>query len=214
MIPNTFVADLREALQGLPEVVIADLVRDYEAHIEEGIRRGRPEAEIVESLGDPVRLARELRAEIRVKEWQVAPTPSAAVAALMGLLGLGAIDLLAFSPLVTVVAAILVALLLTAVGIFCSGAALMVSPWLAAIAGGPLGEQLRLFVAETGDAAIVLLGISLMSGSVAAGAALILAGIGVVHTCVWYGRLHYRLLRPQLSQALESQPTKLTVIVR
>lgn len=209
---DTFVVALHEGLNDLPEEVIADLVRDYEAHIEEGVRRGRPEAEIVDALGDPVRLARELRAEVRVKQWRDTRSPSAAVGALISLLGLGTIGLFAFAPLVVVAAGILVALFVTAVGVFCAGAVLMVSPWLGTVVGGPLGEQLQLFVTQSGESAVALVGFSLISGSVAASAAIILIAIGVVHACVWYGRLHYKLLRPQLHRTLEPQPTKLTVI--
>src|SRR5688572_23497352 len=127
---DTFVAVLREGLQGLSVDVIADLVRDYEAHFEEGERRGRSQSELVEALGDPRQLARELRAEVRVREWEVKRSPSAAVGAVLGLAGLGTLDLLALIPLFIVVAAILLAFLATAIGVLCSGALLLVSPLL------------------------------------------------------------------------------------
>jgi hypothetical protein len=37
-----------------------------------------------------------------------------------------------------------------------------------------------------------------MSGAAALGAVIALIAIGIVNALVWYGRLHYRLLRPAL----------------
>jgi hypothetical protein len=36
----------------------------------------------------------------------------------------------------------------------------------------------------------------LMMGAVSAGAVLAMGAIGLVNALVWYGRLHYRLLKP------------------
>jgi uncharacterized membrane protein len=207
---DAFVIALREGLRGLPAETIADLARDYETHIQDGIRRGRSEAEIVEALGDPERLARELRAEIRVKRWHDTHSPSAAVGVLTGFVGFATVGLIA--PVLAVVAAVLAAFFATAVGVLCAGALLLISPWLGAIAGGSLGEQLRLFVMQSGEGALALMGVSLISGSVAAGAGVILLGVGIVHAFVWYGRLHYKLLRPKGRGGLETQSTKLTVV--
>lgn len=209
---ETFVAVLREGLHGLPHDVIADLVRDYEAHFEEGERRGRSLSDIVAGLGDPQRLARELRAEVRIKKWEVTRSPSAAIGAVLGLAGLGALDLLALIPLFIVVAAILLAFLATAIGVLSSGALLLASPLLSSILTGPAGERFVALVAQSGEGAIALMGLSLLSGSVAAGAALLLLGAGMVRAAAWYGRLHYRLLRPQLNTVPNPQPTKITVI--
>jgi uncharacterized membrane protein len=49
-----------------------------------------------------------------------------------------------------------------------------------------------------GTAAAVLAGLGLMSGAASMGALLALVSIGLVNALVWYGRLHYRLLKPAL----------------
>ena len=58
-----FPETLRRRLAGLPPAEIDDLVADYATHFADGMAAGRSEAEIAEALGDPMRLARELRAE-------------------------------------------------------------------------------------------------------------------------------------------------------
>ena len=39
-----------------------------------------------------------------------------------------------------------------------------------------------------------------MAGSACAGAVLTILSIGLMNALVWYGRLHYRLLKPALEQ--------------
>src|SRR5258708_19520996 len=57
-----FLDTLRRRLAGLPEAEIDDLVADYATHFADGMAARRSEAEIAQALGDPMRLARELRA--------------------------------------------------------------------------------------------------------------------------------------------------------
>ena len=49
-----------------------------------------------------------------------------------------------------------------------------------------------------GAAAAILAGIGLMAGAASLGAVLAIVTIGLVNALVWYGRLHYRLLKPAL----------------
>ena len=49
-----------------------------------------------------------------------------------------------------------------------------------------------------GPAAALLAGLGLMAGSVSGGAVLTLVTIGLINLLVWYGRLHFRLLKPAI----------------
>ena len=51
-------------------------IDDYASHFAEGMAAGRSEAEIAAALGDPMRLARELRAEAGLRRWETARTPA------------------------------------------------------------------------------------------------------------------------------------------
>ena len=60
---SEFMSRLRRGLAGLPATTIADIVADHEAHFADAMAEGRGESEAAAALGDPDRLARELRAD-------------------------------------------------------------------------------------------------------------------------------------------------------
>ena len=78
MTRQDFIARLRQGLVGLPLQAQSDIVADYETHFTEGAAAGRSEADVAAALGDPDRLAREVRAEVGVKRWESQRTEWAA----------------------------------------------------------------------------------------------------------------------------------------
>jgi uncharacterized membrane protein len=184
MTRQAFMARLREGLRGLPVQTQADIVADYETHFADAQAAGRSEADVAEALGDPGRLARELRAEAGLKRWEEERNPSGAAAALFALLGLGALDILIMLPVLMGVGGTLFGLAVAVVAVFVAGGVVFAVAPFSGFPGGP--------------AAAVLLGISLMTGATSVGAVLGIVGIGMVNATVWYGRLHYRLLKPSL----------------
>ena len=193
MTRQAFMARLREGLRGLPAQTQADIVADYEAHFEDGRAAGRTEEAIAAGLGDPDRLARELRAEAGLKRWEERPNPSGAAAAIFALLGLGAIDILFLLPILMAVGSALFAGAIAVVAIFLVGASVFAAGPFTGMAGGP--------------AAAILAGIGLMTGAASMAAILAIVTIGIVNALVWYARLHYRLLKPSLEpQAFGGAP--------
>lgn len=184
MTRQAFMARLREGLRGLPPQAVADIVADYEAHFADGAAAGRSEEEVAQALGDPDRLARELRAESTLTRWREERSPSAAASAVFAVLGLGAIDLLILLPIVLSIAGTLLGLFVAVIAVFGSGGFVF--------AAGPFLDP------PGGVAAAMLAGIGLMAGSVSLGAVLCLVTVGFVNLLVWYGRLHYRLLKPAI----------------
>ena len=184
MTRQAFMARLREGLRGIPAQAQADIVADYETHFADAAAAGRSEADVASALGDPGRLAQELRAEIGLKRWEEQRNPSNAAAAVFGLLGLGALDILFLLPILLGVAATLFGFAITAIGIFVAGGAVF--------AAGPFSGM------EGGPAVAILLGIGLMTGAASLGAVTAICTIGLVNALVWYARLHYRVLKPAL----------------
>ena len=182
MTRQAFMARLREGLRGLPPQVQADIAADYEAHFAEGEAAGRSEADVAAALGDPGRLARELRAEAGLKRWEEARNPSSAAAAIWALLGLGALDILILLPILMGVGSAIFGIGVAVIAVFVAGGAVFAAGPFAGAPGGP--------------AVAVLAGVGLMTGAVSAGAILAMVTIGLVNVLVWYGRLHYRLLKP------------------
>ena len=191
MTRQAFMARLREGLRGLPPQAVADIISDYETHFTEGEAAGRSEADVAAALGDPGRLARELRAESSLSRWRDERTPSNAAGAIFAVLGLGAFDIIILLPILMAIGGVLFGFFIGAIGVFIASIACVFAGGVVMVAG-PWSE----FPGGTG--ASVLAGIGLMAGSASAFAVNALISIGLVNALVWYGRLHYRLLKPAL----------------
>ncbi|MFM8940653.1 MAG: DUF1700 domain-containing protein, partial [Phenylobacterium sp.] len=169
---------------------IEDYVADSAAHFDEGVAAGRSEAGIAAGLGDPARLARELKAEAGLKRWEAERNPSAAAGAIFAVLGLGVIDVLILLPILLPILGTLLGFAIVAAVLFGMGA---------------FGFVTGAFMGVFRDVAAVMLGgLGLMAGAVSIGAGTTLVGIGLINLLVWYGRLHLKLLKPAL-QAGEVQ---------
>lgn len=187
MTRQAFMARLREGLRGLPPSAQADIVADYETHFTEGQAAGRGEADVAAALGDPGRLARELRAEAGLKRWEEERSPSAGASAIFAVLGLGALDILVLLPILMGVGGAIFGIGVAVIAVFFAGGVVFAAGPFSGMPGGP--------------AVALLAGLGLMTGATSAGAVLAIVSIGLVNALVWYGRLHYRLLKP----ALEAQ---------
>ena len=182
-----FMTRLRRGLAGLPVTTIADIVADHEAHFADAEAAGRSEAEVAAALGDPDRLARELRAEKGLKQWEEKKNPSNALAAVIALLGLGAPDIMILLPLLMGVLGALFGMLVAVVAVFVAGGFVFAVGPLTGPPGGPITAFLT--------------GIGLMGLATCLGALLTIVTVGVFNAVVWYARLHYRLLKPAIEQA-------------
>jgi uncharacterized membrane protein len=197
MTRQEFIARLKVGLAGLPAQAQADIVGDYEAHFTEGEAAGRSDEDIAAALGDPARLARELRAEAGANRWRTERNPEAAAAAVFAVLGLGAIDVLVLLPILVGVVSVLCAFFIVAIVFFFIGAVVL--------AMGPFAGDLMAV------GAAMLGGLGVMAGAVASGSVLTLISIGLVNALVWYGRLHYQLLKPAIDPAPPAPPAELAL---
>ena len=182
MTKDQFLASLRAHLTGVPAAAADDIMADYASHFDEGVATGRSEQDIAAAMGDPVRQARELRAQAGLRRWEEERSPSAAAGAVLAILSIGAIDLLILLPLLMVVCSLIfafacVSAALAVAGVIC----LLVSPF--AIVGGGLFQTL-------------LTGMGLTSSGVSIGALMTLASIGLINFLISYGRFHLRLIKP------------------
>jgi uncharacterized membrane protein len=178
MTRDAFLMALRANLRGLPPRSVDEIVADYASHFDEGLAAGRQEQDIASALGDPARLARELRAEAGIKRWDQERSVSAAAAAVIAILSLGAIDVLILLPVLLVVVAVLFVFA-------CVSAALIVVGLIMLIAS-PFGDFLH----------HLLCGLGMVSGGLSLGALAILLSMGLTNLLMRYGRFHVRLIKP------------------
>jgi uncharacterized membrane protein len=181
-----FMAQLRQALSGMAPRELDDVVADYSAHFDEGLAAGRSEAQIATALGDPLRLARELRAEAGLRRWEQQRTPGALLGAMVSLGGMLAVDIFILLPflLVFALSAFIAAMVLFAVSV--------AAVWL--LMSGLL--HWNNFAGMVSASSHALAGIGLLGGSVGCAALLWLLLEGLVRLLGRYARLHYQVLKP------------------
>ncbi len=183
-----FLSELRMGLSGLPHNEIDETVADYEAHFSDGLAAGRSEAAIASALGDPARLARELRAEAGFKRWETERSPGSMVSAVFALLGLATLDLIFLIPFVCVVGAVLLSMFVTAIALLFAGGGV----WLFALFPGMVMFGTSGVLGS--GAALALAGFGLIAGGIGLGALTWLLLDVFIRGLVQYARLHFRLL--------------------
>lgn len=70
MTKDKWLEKLRKGLNGLSKEELEDILADYEEYFYDAMEKGRSEEEITNSLGDPVKLAKQLKADSRIKTAQ------------------------------------------------------------------------------------------------------------------------------------------------
>jgi uncharacterized membrane protein len=174
-----FMAQLRDGLAGLHHTDINDIVADYESHFADGAADGRTQEEVATALGDPVRLARELRAEIGFRRWEENRSAGNFLGVVLALLGLATIDFIILLPFLCFLAALFFGLAVGCLGMVVGGAFLLFNLLWGGVIGNT-GMQL-------------LLGLGLISGAIGGGALLLLLMDIIAKLLIRYARLHFRL---------------------
>ena len=187
---DAFLHILSDGLDGLPAHEIDDILADYVAYFDEAHASGRSEEEVAAALGDPGRLARELRAESGLRRWENHRSLGNSATVLLAIGGLAAVDILFLLPLLF---GVMLAMFVMGLVIFVLG-----------IVGIGLLLSLLKIGHFTSVAAFVLraaAGVGLIAGSLGCVALLAFALNGAVKMLGNYARLHYRLLKPEQQHA-------------
>jgi uncharacterized membrane protein len=179
MTKAEFLDTLRRRLAGLPRAEIDETLCDYARHFDEGLSAGRSEVEIAQALGDPMRLARELRAEAGFRRWEEARTPANFLAVLFGFLALIAVDFVVLLPVLVGLAMIALMAGIVVLGLCITGIAVMLH-WDSLFTGHFLTR--------------ILSGVGLLGLGIGGGALLMLTIDHVVRLLGKFARLHYALL--------------------
>jgi len=186
MTKDEFLRRLRRGLAPMPSDQIDEIVADYEDHFVAAREEGRPDGEVAEALGNPSRLARELKLEAGIKRWEEARSPSSAWSAVIAFLGLGAIDILVLAPIVLPALGVIFGLYVAVVAMFIAGGGVLIAGPFTGFPGGPVTA--------------VFGGFGLMALSIALGAVLTIVTIWVINALMWFGRLHYKVIEPAIER--------------
>lgn len=180
-----FLTILSDGLAGLPARDIDDILADYAAHFDEARAFGRSEEEVAAALGDPRRLARELRAETGLRRWENNQSLGNSAAVLLAVGGLAMVDILFLLPLLfaMMLLVLVISLVVFVLGII--GFGLLLSLF-----------KVGHFASITAMVLRAVAGIGLIAASAGCGVLLLLALNGAVKLLGRYARLHYRMLKP------------------
>ncbi len=185
MTRDAFLHALRRGLKGLPPHEIDEVVEDYSAHFAESEISGRQQAEVAAALGDPARIARELKADAGLRRFEAQWSVSNMLAAVLGLAGLAILDVVFLLPMLFIVTAAILgfALALAAIGAF--GLKIIFTAVVF-----QTGSTLATIVGN------VFIGMGLISGFIGGGALLLLAVGSGIRLFGRYARLHFKLATP------------------
>ena len=182
MTKDAFLNTLRRGLGDLPDEEIEEIMSDYSAHFAESETSGRSETEVAAALGDPARIARELRAEAGLRRFEAHWSVSNMLAAALALTGLAIVDILFLLPLLIVTIFVALGLAIALVAIGAMGLKIILTTLLFDV-GGPVTMTLSR----------VLIGAGLVSCLIGGGA-LLLLGLGTgIRIFGHSARLHFRL---------------------
>ncbi len=187
MTRNEFMTRLRQGLVGLDPDYVREVMADYETHFEDGAKSGRSEEEISAALGDPGRLARELRAEAGFKRWEEARTPGNLVGAVLALMGLATIDVMFLMPFLFAMFGIFVGFSVAVLVLVVVGFALIIGALVPGLAWFGMTGGVEML-------AVGLAGLGLVSLGIGLGALFSLIVNVIVKALVSYARLHFRLI--------------------
>ena len=123
MNKKEFLSDLERHIRRLPKGEKEEILQDYEEYFSIGLEEGKTERQIVESLGSPKQLSKELRADFHIEKMEVTSSTRNMFRAVWAVIGLG------FVNLVIVLGPFLVLLTLLLAG-WIAGIAGVISPLL------------------------------------------------------------------------------------
>jgi len=98
MKQEQFMQTLRQGLTSLPKKEVDEIVADYREYISDAVAAGRNEEEVIAALGDPAKLARELKAQASYRQWESHRSFSNLMRVVISVAGLGVMNFFLFFP--------------------------------------------------------------------------------------------------------------------
>ena len=114
MKQEVFIEALRRELSSLPKQAVDEIIADYREYIGDALAAGRSEEEVVAALGDPVKLARELKAQANYRQWQDRRSFGNLIRVIMSISALGLLNVLLLIPFMLYLAVLTVGYVVSA----------------------------------------------------------------------------------------------------
>lgn len=98
MKQDAFIQRLRQALGSLPKRDVDEIVADYREYIGDALSAGRTEEDVIAALGEPEKLARELKAQANFRQWEERRSFGNLMRVVGSIAGLGLLHLILLVP--------------------------------------------------------------------------------------------------------------------
>lgn len=98
MKQDAFIQRLRQALGSLPKRDADEIVADYREYIGDALSAGRTEEDVIAALGEPEKLARELKAQANFRQWEERRSFGNLMRVVGSIAGLGLLHLVLLVP--------------------------------------------------------------------------------------------------------------------
>ncbi|KGD50297.1 DUF1700 domain-containing protein [Burkholderia pseudomallei] len=98
MKQDAFIQRLRQALGSLPKRDVDEIVADYREYIGDALSAGRTEEDVIAALGEPGKLARELKAQANFRQWEERRSFGNLMRVVGSIAGLGLLHLILLVP--------------------------------------------------------------------------------------------------------------------
>ncbi|GAB7125769.1 DUF1700 domain-containing protein [Silvimonas sp. JCM 19000] len=98
MNQKSFLDQLERGLQDLPRDAINEILSDYTEYFHDALSDGRSEQEIAAALGDPRRLARELKVQMHYRTWERDRNVASLMRTIGAIAGLGVLNFILAVP--------------------------------------------------------------------------------------------------------------------
>ncbi len=125
-----YLKNLNKLIKNLPKEEREDIISDYEEHFIIGLEKGRSEEEISKALGDPKAVAKQIKADYKVKKAEDKPSPSTIIEAVLAVAGLSLLNIVFIAIPALIVAVIILSLVVTGLSVIFAGILTMLSPIL------------------------------------------------------------------------------------
>ncbi len=98
MKQDAFIQRLRQALGSLAQRAVDEIVADYREYIGDALSAGRTEEDVIAALGEPEKLARELKAQANFRQWEERRSFGNLMRVVGSIAGLGLLHLVLLVP--------------------------------------------------------------------------------------------------------------------
>jgi len=104
MTKDRWLEKLKKGLNGLSKEEIEEILSDYKEYFYDALEKGRKEEEVTNSLGDPMKLAKQLKADSRIKTAQANMNPQNILKAIFAIVTLSLFNLMVMlGPIIAIV---------------------------------------------------------------------------------------------------------------